>query len=71
MPAGDGLALLVASVPETVSVRALRDHYGPRGMVLAGQTDTRAPGDAEYLVAQAVVEIVKPAPAKRPPPAKA
>lgn len=47
--------------PATVLIQALRDHYGTRGMVLAGGTDDRSADDAAYLVAQGIATIVGPA----------
>ncbi len=44
--------------PLTRRVRALRDHYGPRGMVMAGEESDRSAEDAAYLLAQGVVSIV-------------
>lgn len=62
---------MATAQPELVTVKALGDHYGSKGMVLVGQFDTRAPDDANCLAAQGVAGFVTPPPGKQSAKAKA
>ena len=49
----------------SVAVRALRDHYGPAGMVARGDRYQRSAADAAKLIADGIVEADAAPPVKR------